>query len=97
MIKKCSTCKKNKEGSEYYTRKDSTDGFKGQCKECYDNKRNGILSDIDSEESNENKKRCSNCIIYKDYSEFNKRKGSIDGYRNQCRECYNEMRARRSS
>jgi hypothetical protein len=33
---------------------------------------------------------CSKCGIEKSLDEFYLRRGSIDGYRNDCKECFNE-------
>jgi hypothetical protein len=88
--KKCSKCKNEKEKTDFYVKSQNKDGLCGQCKECYDEQRNGDSVDLESLE--EGKKKCTECPNYKPYSEFNKRKGSKDGYRNQCRECYNNKR-----
>lgn len=37
-------------------------------------------------------KRCSNCQVEKPLSEFPKRSNSKDGFRNQCKSCYNSCK-----
>ena len=51
-----------------------------------------IIEVIDDYDESSMGKECNKCNLYKSYTDFNKNVQSIDGYRNECRDCQNNAK-----
>ena len=84
----CRKCNVEKDATINNFSKRTNGKFNNECKECFNLRvrRNKTIITIIIDE-----KECSKCNIIKEVKFFPKRTyGSVDGYRNECKECYNK-------
>ena len=96
VVKRCSSCHKTKELTEYYGDHSRSDGLSTKCKKCdyecrkvrYDRLRNRTpdkIPDIDS-------KRCSKCGQVKSVADFYSSTRNSDGYTCHCNLCIQKQK-----
>lgn len=94
----CSKCKKEKDLNCFYI-KHKNNKPRSQCKECekyHHNNKPERLKKLEEKKikeevfKNKIKKICISCNLEKDFNSFHKRKDSIDGFRNDCKDCTKE-------
>lgn len=87
-IRQCDTCKEKKELKEF--RKRSGDGprHSNTCRVCEGNRKKVITPKQVNHTSIPVVKKCSTCGLEKDITLFPRRKAGKDGYRGQCKACY---------
>jgi len=85
-MKQCYKCKEWKDESQFTKDNHKKDGLDHRCRNC-----RSILWSLQHPKKVKSlvkgKKQCSKCKELKDYSEFNKEKGNLDGLNYRCRAC----------
>lgn len=101
-MKKCSKCKIEKDYSEFYTRKEGSDGYRSSCKKCDRDlpNRKKIREEAATRELIRRKereiqsqlttKRCSDCTDLKSTSEFGWHKNRSRWHK-RCKSCKNKL------
>jgi hypothetical protein len=77
-------CKEMKPVTEFFKRKESSDGLDCKCKNCRSKCRKLLNNPVDT---NIKEKTCTKCKNTKSVAEFTKNKRSVDGWKHTCKVC----------
>lgn len=100
ITKVCTKCGERKPISEFGVRNDMKGGFSNECKECRNVRINATKPRspeylLKKEMASKGKKRCCNCRIFLDLSEFHSNRTERDGKNRMCKACVKIMGAKR--
>jgi len=85
-MKKCNTCKKEKELTDFNKSKDGKHGRRAVCKECLNKKRRSLNNPVSVKN-----KQCPQCGETKEASEFSRSKRSKSGLASWCKACVSKQ------